>query len=96
MKEKVIVKRDSMVLFNGGILDIPIKEKAIIEKSIEVFGDDDPCIIHQSYVIKELVMILINIFKKSNAKKIFVESYLSELSFLNFEDISTISIELVG
>jgi hypothetical protein len=96
MKEKVIIKRDSTVLFRGGILDIPIKESAIVAKSIEVFGDDDPCIIHQSYVIKELVSNLIDIFNKSQSKEIKGESYLLELSFLDFEDIATISIEIMG
>ena len=34
MKEKVIIKRLDKVLYNGNILDIPIKEKKIIEKAL--------------------------------------------------------------
>lgn len=96
MKEKVIVKRNSDVLFKGGILEIPIKENAIIQKSIEVFNDDDPCIIHQSYVIKELVSEILDIFRKSNSKILLGKSFVTELSFLNFDDIASISIELLG
>lgn len=96
MKEKVIVRRDSDILFNGRILDIPIKENAVIQKSIEVFNDDDPCIIHQSYVIKELVSDILEIFKKADSKFISGKTFVSELSFLNFDDITTISIELLG
>lgn len=55
MNKKIIVKLADKVLYNGNILDIPIKKELIVAKSIEIFADDDPCIIHKSYVIKEFV-----------------------------------------
>ncbi len=35
---------------------LPLKEEKIIEKSIELFNDPEPCIIHKSYVIKKLLL----------------------------------------
>ena len=52
MADLVKITKKGKIIYEGNILDIPIKEEAIIKKSIEVFGDEDPCIIHQSFVIK--------------------------------------------
>ncbi len=35
---------------------LPLREEKIIEKSIELFNDPEPCIIHKSYVIKKLLL----------------------------------------
>lgn len=35
---------------------LPLKEEKIIEKSMELFNDPEPCIIHKSYVIKKLLL----------------------------------------
>ena len=96
MKEKIIVKRDALVLYKGPILNIPIKEDCIIKKSIEVFGDEDPCIIHQSFVVKELVDELLDLLKKGNTSILNVKDYLEELSFINLKDLETVTIELMG
>lgn len=43
-------------LVNYTPLQLPIKENVIIEKSIELFDDDEPCIIHRTYVMKKLML----------------------------------------
>lgn len=54
MNEKIIIKDyDETVIYSGPILDMPIKEEYIIKKSIDIFDDEDPCIIHKSYAIKK-------------------------------------------
>jgi len=95
MKEKVIIKRSDEVLYQGKILDLPIKEKSVIERSIEIFGDEDPCIVHMSFVIKELVTEILDLFEENNTNLLNVKDYLDQLSFINFEDLSTITVELV-
>ncbi len=35
---------------------LPFKDEIIIEKSIELFNDREPCIIHRTYVIKKLML----------------------------------------
>jgi len=95
MKERVIVKRGDYVLYDGNILDLPLKDKYITELSIKIFDDDDPCIIHQSYVIKELVSNLLNLFNSSGKKLINAIDYMADFDVVDFSDISTLSFELV-
>jgi len=95
MKERVIVKRGDYVLYDGNILDLPLKDKYITELSIKIFDDDDPCIIHQSYVIKELVSNLLNLFNSSGKKLINAIDYMDDFDVVDFSDISTLSFELV-
>lgn len=67
MKQRLIVQStDGQVLYQGRPLDLPIKREAIIKKSIELFSDDDPCIIHKSYVIKLYVDELLEELKNSH------------------------------
>jgi len=93
MKEKVIIKRLDEVIYKGRLLNMPIKEGHIIKRSIEVFGDDEPCIIHQSFVIKEILTDLLELFKEQDI--IHGKDCVEGLSFLNFEEIESISLELV-
>lgn len=43
-----------------GINKLSYKSEKIIDKSIEVFNDNDPCIIHSTYCINMLAMELLN------------------------------------
>ena len=95
MKEKIIIKRLDEVLFQGRILNIPMKEEKIVEKSIEIFGDEDPCVIHQSFVVKELVTDLLDLFEDNDTYLLNAKDYIDQLSFLNFEDLSSVTLELV-
>lgn len=60
MNRKIFIERDGEVVFKGKLLSLPFKEKAIIDKSIELFDDDEPCVIHQSFVIKTYAEQLAN------------------------------------
>ena len=96
MKEKVIIKRIEEVLFKGKILNIPVKEKSIIKRSIEIFGDEDPCVIHMSFVVKEFVTDLLDLFEENETTSLKAVDYLEKLDFIDLEDLSTVTIELVG
>ena len=95
MKEKIIIKRLDEVLFQGRILNIPMKEEKIVEKSIEIFGDEDPCVIHQSFVVKELVTDLLDLFEDNDTFLLNAKDYIDQLNFLNIEDLSSVTLELV-
>lgn len=43
-------------IFRGGITSLPLKEEKIIKKSMEMFYDSDPCIIHKTYVMKKIIL----------------------------------------
>lgn len=94
MKERVIVKRGDYLLYDGNILNIPLKDKYITELSIEIFDDDDPCIIHQSYVIKELVSKLLELFKEQDTSLIHAIDFKEEFDVIDFTDISSLTFEL--
>ena len=94
MKQYIIIKKEGKTLYDGRISDIPIKEEYIINKSVELFDDDDPCIIHQSYVIKEYVDVLLSVFKKTDTKEINVSNNLETLSFLDYTGLEKLVISL--
>ena len=96
MKQFITIIKNEKILYEGRISDIPIKEKFIISKSVELFDDDDPCIIHQSYVIKEYVDQLLSVFKCMKKSEIAVKNHLEELSFLDFMELEKLIINLKG
>mgnify|MGYP000394751636 FL=1 len=70
MKQFITIIKNERILYEGRISDIPIKEKYIISKSVELFDDDDPCIIHKSYVVKEYADQILDLLKENT--KIFI------------------------
>ncbi|AIO19665.1 hypothetical protein KQ51_01791 [Candidatus Izimaplasma bacterium HR1] len=94
MKQHILITKNGKTLYEGRISDIPIKEEYLIKKSVDLFDDDDPCIIHQSYVIKEYVDEVLKIFKAINNKQLSVKEHLNELSFLDFMELEKLVISL--
>lgn len=78
-----IVRNDNLI-YHGNILEIPIKKDSIIQKSIEVFDDDDPCIIHKSYVVKLFVDELLEKTNLKNQREVELSSFINDLDFLDF------------
>lgn len=96
MKQKIKIIQDNQTVYQGRIADMPIKHDFIIQKSIELFGDDDPCIIHQSYVIKEYVDVLLQLFKQHNTTELVLRNISATLSFLDLDSIEDCIIILEG
>jgi hypothetical protein len=94
MKQRVKLHNETSVLFEGRISDVPIKPDAIVEKSIELFGDDDPCVIHQSYVIKSYADQLLERFQHDKTHQIHLSKH-GDLAFLDVPDGNWI-LELLG
>ena len=80
-------------LFKGKMMNMPIKKSAIIEKSIDLFDDDDPCIIHTSYVIKHFADQLLTLFNTLNTSSIEASKYQEELHFLDVDFNQSITIK---
>jgi len=95
MANKVKITKQGKVIYEGNILDIPIKEDFIIKKSIEVFDDDDPCIIHQSFVIKEYTNELLDLLKESPNRCLEKNELKDKIAFIDFTDIEQICIQLL-
>ena len=96
MKQKIKVTKNDKTLYDGKILDLPFKEKYIIEKSIELFDDDDPCIIHKSYVIKEFADSLITTFKKEKNNTLDGADFKDKFDIVDFTEIDLLTFELKG
>ena len=94
MKQLITITKNDKVIFDGRIAEIPIKNDFIIKKSIELFDDEDPCIIHQSYVVKEYVDILLKRFKETNNEPIVGASDKEFIAFLDFTELENITISL--
>lgn len=95
MKQRVTIFSGETTVFNGRMSDIPIKPRAIKQKSIELFDDDDPCIIHQSYVIKEYVDVLLEQFIANDTDVLVLDALSVDTSFLDLPKDQSWSIQLV-
>jgi len=81
-------------MFHDDIMSIPIKDSFLTEKSIELFNDDDPCIIHKSYIIKEYTDAILELFKTNQTTTIYAKDYLPFLSNIDFMETELLIIEL--
>jgi hypothetical protein len=94
MKQKVKVFENDKQIYKGRLIELPIKEQYIIKKSIELFDDEDPCIIHQSFVYKEYASQILDLLNESPEKTLYLKDHEEELSFINYKDLSAIKIVL--
>jgi len=94
MKQLLKIMKNDKKIYDGKILNIPIKEEAIIKKSIELFDDEDPCIIHQSYVVKEYVTELLSLFGDSHEIK--GVDFTEQLQFIDLKDIDLLTFHIKG
>mgnify|MGYP000904591787 FL=1 len=90
MKQKVKVFENDKQIYKGRLIELPIKEQYIIKKSIELFDDEDPCIIHQSFVYKEYASQILDLLNESPEKTLYLKDHEEELSFINYKDLSAI------
>lgn len=87
MNRRISIVIDGNEVYSGKIENLPIKEEVLISESIELFGDDDPCIIHRSYIIKK---ILFQFIKEADSVK---SGNSVNLSAISNETISKFDIE---
>lgn len=89
MNIKIEAFHNNTSIFKGKLLTLPFKESIISQKSMELFGDDDPCVIHQSYVIR--------VFCEEMAEALDEELNYSQhshlLDRLDFDDIKHVVIK---
>lgn len=57
------IGKDGKVLRENKLTSLPLKEKAIITKSMEFYRDPEPCMIHRSAVMKRLFFELGEFFE---------------------------------
>lgn len=94
MKYIIVIKKNQEILYEGHPLDLPIKQDKLVEKSVEMFDDQNPCIIHQTYVIESFVDALISRFKKDLNRDIQLSKDIKEIEFIDIENIDTCMIQV--
>jgi hypothetical protein len=95
MKTKIVIfNHDGHVLYEGKALDLPISMDAIRQKSIDLFRDADPCIIHQSYAIQHLIQPIIDYLKKD--QRYHMLDLPMDCQFIDLPDILSCSIMKKG
>ncbi len=83
MKQTVILKQGGHVLYEGTPLNMPFKEDAVRKKSLELFDDDDPCIIHQSHIAREFVKTLQSVIERHEDNELMLKDYKDALYFID-------------
>ena len=94
MKQKVIIRNGEDVVYSGKLQDLPLKHEYIIQRSIELFDDDDPCIIHQSYVVKDFADKLLDVLEKTT--RLSMGDNYKLYANLKLGNIKELTIELLG
>lgn len=87
MKYKVIIKKETEIIFDGKPIDLPIKKDILKQKSLEMFGEEELCIIHKVFVIQYFCDALISKFKDNLDKEIKISEYIEEVKFIDIKDI---------
>ncbi|MFH5880998.1 MAG: hypothetical protein ACNA7U_08830 [Candidatus Izemoplasmataceae bacterium] len=95
MKQKINIEVNGKSVFKGKVLNIPVKHEKIIEKSLELFDDEDPCIIHTSFILKHYAEIILNLFEKENTTVIEGAKHQDDLDFLDVKSLDTMTITLL-
>ncbi len=92
MNKKILITQNDQKLYKGKMVNMPVKHSAIKEKSVELFDDDEPCIIHQSYCMKHFAEDLNALFDTNNTDTLDASLFAHELSFLDVESLDNVTI----
>lgn len=95
MIKKIIIKNDKETLFKGSIMNMPVKKDAVIKESIELFDDDDPCIIHTSFIVKKFAERINDSYNPVKKDPIVINDYPELQEFLDIDTDDTTVIEVV-
>lgn len=93
MKKTVVLKHGNDVLYEGNPLNMPFKDEAIKDKSLELFDDEDPCIIHQSHIAREFVKILQDVFENQDTGELRLRDHKDTLYFIDAPDDATLKMK---
>lgn len=83
MKKTVTITHEGKTLFKGKPLNMPFREDAIKDKSMELFDDEDPCIIHQSHIAREFSDTVVKRFKDKGTDTLALKDEPDLRSFLD-------------
>ena len=69
----IIMKSDAgEILYEGSFSEMPIREDYVIEKSIELYKEEEPCIIYRTHIAKKLYLEIMDAFDCKPKKGLIV------------------------
>lgn len=93
MKWKNIIMKTSEgeILYEGSFSEMPIKEDYVIAKSIELYKEEEPCIIYRTHIAKKLYLDILDAFGCKPTKGLVVDcnEYLEVMEPLALEIANT-------
>ena len=72
----ICYNKDNKEIFKKSLIKLPLKEKVIIEKSKELYNEDEPCIIYRTAIINKTGLELLK--KVESLGKVNVKLTLEE------------------
>jgi hypothetical protein len=87
MKYKITIKKQNEIIFDGKLIDLPIKKDILKQKSFEIFADNEPCIIHQAFVIETFCDALISRYKDQIDQEIELSKDIKEIEFIDIKNM---------
>ncbi len=93
MKKTITITASGEKVFKGKPLNMPFKTDAIKQKSLELFDDEDPCIIHQSHIAREFSDIVIKRFKDKDTDTLNLQEETDLQSFLDVPGDSILNLK---
>ena len=58
----IFTNKSNNIIMKSDTNSLPLKEEHIINKSVELFNDNDPCIIHKTFCMKKLYLEITEYF----------------------------------
>ncbi len=76
IKKVKILDSTGKVVFKGALSSLKFNKESIKKASIELFNDNNPCIIHESYVIEHLASKAEQFILSLNQKALLIDDIL--------------------
>lgn len=90
---KIMDQHDKLI-YKGKVINLPFKKQAVKEKCIELFNDDDPCIIHESYAINKFAEEIVHLFGQESHINTPLKAYAKALDFIDIPNLDAYFITL--
>ncbi len=72
-KSVLVTAKNGDIIYEGSLNELPVREDYIIEKSKELYNEEDPCIIYRTHIMKSLYLAIWEQMKESRKKKLAVD-----------------------
>ena len=68
-KNIAVTARNGDIIYEGPLNELPVKEEYIIEKSRELYNEEEPCIIYRTHITKKLYLDIWDQMKEKHKKR---------------------------